>query len=103
MKFLIYYLLFIAIFFNACSSEHNKDFFLNIGGSDCEVVKSQCVRENHNNREKSRAQIMQECETARAMCEAVKTKGCLQQCLVDFEKNSPEHERCKERCRNKNK
>ena len=100
MKFFIIFLTSIIIFFNACSSENKNGFMMN--SSDCEVIKSQCIKKAYSNNDKSRAQIMQECETARAMCEAVKTKGCLQQCNLDFKKGSQEYARCQEKCKNKN-
>lgn len=100
MKFYVFLSIFFCVFLVSCSNERKKDFFL--GSSDCEVAKTQCIKKNYNHSDKTRTQILKECENVRAMCEAVKTKGCLQQCGMNFNKETKEYERCQERCRSRN-
>ena len=65
--------------------------------SNCNDVKQSCLDKCRKDN-KSQNLCLSECEKVRGMCEAVKTKGCLQDCNMKFGKGSQEAERCKKRC-----
>ncbi|MDY3113490.1 MAG: hypothetical protein SOW25_04085 [Helicobacter sp.] len=85
-------------FLGACSSSSDKGFIYS--SSDCNEVKRDCLNKCRQ-AGKGQNTCLSECEKARGMCEAVKTKGCLQDCNLRFGKDSPGAEQCKKRCQDK--
>lgn len=87
-------LVFIIGFLGACSGG-NESFLYK--SSNCNDAKRDCLIECRKNG-KGQTKCLEECEKVRGMCEAVKTKGCLQDCNIRHGKNSPAAEQCKKRC-----
>lgn len=87
----------ITCFLSACGGGNDQNFLYS--SSDCNEVKRECL---HKCRLSGKGQnlCLTECEKARGMCEAVKTKGCLQDCNLRYGKDSPATEQCKKRCQN---
>lgn len=90
--------LLMAVVFVACGNNDDKKQF-GFGSSDCNQVQrncmNQCAREG-----KPTSQCMNDCEKARAMCAAIKVKGCMQDCNQRYGKGTSSAESCKKRCSN---
>ena len=96
-KFLsIVFIVCIVGFLGACSKGEDKTFLYS--SSNCDEVKRDCLAKCRKNG-KEQSKCLMECEKVRGMCEAVKTKGCLQDCNKTYGKNSASAEQCKKRCR----
>ncbi|EEO25612.1 hypothetical protein [Helicobacter winghamensis] len=86
---------FVAVlFFGACSGENNSFLYKS---SNCNDAKRDCLIKCRKDG-KGQTRCLEECEKVRGMCEAVKTKGCLQDCNTRHGKNTPASEQCKKRC-----
>lgn len=95
------FLFFMCLFYvgmvgslNGCSSE-NKSFLYS--SSNCNDAKRDCLNKCRLEG-KGQAICLSECEKVRGMCEAVKTKGCLQNCNLQYGKGTQAAEQCKKRC-----
>lgn len=96
MKTLLFLFSFICIigFLGACSSGEQSFFYKS---SNCNDVKNDCLIKCRKDGKRQR-ECLESCEKARGMCEAVKAKGCLQDCNTQYGKNTPAAEQCKKRC-----
>lgn len=90
-------LLGFVIFFSSCSNGNNN--FFSVNSSDCNKTKSNCLVKCKQSG-KGQNRCIEECEKVRGMCEAIKTKGCLQECNIRYGKNTQAAEQCKRRCQN---
>jgi len=84
----------IMLLFVACSSQTQEFGF---GSSDCNEVQSKCMKQCTKNG-KSVVQCNDECERAKGMCNAIKVKGCMQECNTKYGKDTPGAESCKKAC-----
>ncbi|MGX2983486.1 hypothetical protein [Helicobacter sp. 23-1045] len=89
----IFLAIFIAVFIVGCEKKATFGFT----SSDCNEVYSICLNKCTQSG-KSRADCLQSCERSRGMCNAVKTKGCMQNCNKSYGKNTPSAESCKRQC-----
>ncbi|TLD83501.1 hypothetical protein LS70_004900 [Helicobacter sp. MIT 11-5569] len=98
MKKLLFLLNFVCIlgFLSACGQGGDDKAFL-YKSSNCDDTKRDCLLKCRKDG-KGQARCLDECEKVRGMCEAVKTKGCLQDCNARHGKNTPIAEQCKKRC-----
>lgn len=76
---------------SGCSKD-DKSFLYNT--SNCNDAKRDCLNKCRNEG-KGQAICLNECEKVRGMCESVKTKGCLQNCNLQYGKGTPSAEQCK--------
>ncbi|CAM2892950.1 hypothetical protein [Helicobacter burdigaliensis] len=99
MKKIVLLIISIGILsFSGCSS--NNDNNLVYGSSNCDEAKRICLNKCAK-QGKSRRVCLDECEKARGMCEAIKVKGCLQDCNLQYGKGTSAAEQCKLRCTKK--
>ena len=94
MKNLLFFISLIGIFYSGCSSQSGK--FFN-EASDCDKTKQSCMKKCRE-QGKSQNVCTNECEKLRTMCNAIKTKGCMQDCNLKYGKNTPTAENCKKSC-----
>lgn len=90
-------IMFIAIVFllNACDNKSKFGFT----SSNCNEVYTNCMNKcTQGNQPKNKC--LESCDKSRSMCEAVKTKGCMQDCNKVYGKGSQQAETCKQRCIN---
>lgn len=65
--------------------------------SNCGEVYTNCLTKCTQSG-KTRAECLNGCERSKGMCQAVKIKGCMQDCNTNYGKNSPSAEACKRSC-----
>ena len=95
MKKFIFLAVLGAIFFIGCDSGKKSPF--GFTSSDCNEVyttcQNKCIQSN-----RTRADCANSCERSRGMCEAIKVKGCMQNCNKIHGKGTLQAETCKKRC-----
>ncbi|RAX51636.1 hypothetical protein CCY99_08720 [Helicobacter sp. 16-1353] len=89
-------LIFLVVIMLLISGCNNRDKF-GFTSSDCGEVYTNCMNKCTQSN-KSRAECLNNCDKSRAMCEAVKTKGCMQNCNKNYGKNTSSSEACKKSC-----
>lgn len=82
----------ILLFFAACDNRSKFGF----SSGNCNEVYQTCM--NKCIQDKPRNECIESCSKSRGMCQAVKTKGCMQDCNKNYGKNSQQAETCKKRC-----
>ncbi|MGP1450183.1 MAG: hypothetical protein ACTTJS_03535 [Wolinella sp.] len=90
-------LLIVAIFSLVLVGCEDKSKQFGFGSGDCNEVQRNCINQCSRSG-KSSAQCINDCEKARAMCAAIKVKGCMQDCNQRYGKGSQGAEYCKKRC-----
>lgn len=93
--FILLTLIGFGLFIAGCEGGGRQSF--GYKSSNCNDIKQDCLDKCRKDN-KSQKSCLTECEKVRGMCEAVKTKGCLQDCNMKFGKGTQEAERCKKRC-----
>ncbi|RDU65539.1 hypothetical protein [Helicobacter sp. MIT 14-3879] len=86
---------FIILALNAC----NKDNTFGFTSGNCNEVYTACMNKC-TQANKTRSECINNCDKSRSMCEAVKTKGCMQNCNKNYGKKSQQAEVCKQQCMN---
>ncbi|TLD85618.1 hypothetical protein [Helicobacter sp. MIT 05-5294] len=94
LTFILLFCFGILGIFGGCSKE-DKNFLYNT--SNCNDAKRDCLNKCRSEG-KGQAVCLNDCEKVRGMCEAVKTKGCLQNCNLQHGKGTAAAEQCKKRC-----
>lgn len=89
----IFLVILMAIFFAGCEKKATFGFTSN----DCNEVYTNCINKCIQTN-KSRAECANSCDRSRGMCEAIKVKGCMQNCNKRYGKNTMQSETCKKRC-----
>ena len=89
----IFLVILMAIFFAGCEKKATFGFT----SSDCNEVYTNCINKCIQTN-KSRAECANSCDRSRGMCEAIKVKGCMQNCNKRYGKNTMQSETCKKRC-----
>lgn len=89
----IFLVILMAIVFAGCEKKATFGFTSN----DCNEVYTNCINKCIQTN-KSRAECANSCDRSRGMCEAIKVKGCMQNCNKRYGKNTMQSETCKKRC-----
>lgn len=89
---IIIFLLAVSFLVIGCN---NRDKF-GFSSGNCSEVYNNCL--NKCTQTKSRVECLTSCDRSRGMCEAIKTKGCMQDCNKQYGKNNPSTEACKNIC-----
>ncbi len=84
-----------AFFISGC--DNNKKATFGFTSSNCNEVYTNCLNKCiQSNR--TRLDCSNSCERSRGMCEAIKVKGCMQNCNKRYGKGTLQAETCKKRC-----
>lgn len=87
------FLFMIMLLLSGCNNESKFGFTSSNCGEVYNNCMNKCIQSN-----KTRAECLGNCDKSRAMCEAVKTKGCMQDCNTNYGKNTPSSDACKRSC-----
>lgn len=97
MKSVVVLALFVGFLVVGCdgcdgygSKAQSKGFMSNL--ADCSAVYTNCVTECKG------PDCADRCENARGMCNVQRVRRCMQQCNVDFGKNTSSADTCKRNC-----
>lgn len=94
----LFLLIFLGLFVAfACGCGNNKPAGP-FKSSDCQENKNYCITECKKKGGKL-SDCANTCEKARGMCQAMKIKGCLQDCNIKFGKGTTSANQCQDRCR----
>ncbi|WP_146745201.1 hypothetical protein [Helicobacter monodelphidis] len=83
-------------FLAGCGSSDSKGF--GFRSSNCDVVHSDCMSQCSRDKTKNSRSCLDECEKSRAMCNALKVKGCMQKCNDQYGKKNSSSDACKRNC-----
>lgn len=95
MKKWIFLAILGAIILGGCDSGKKSPF--GFSSNDCNEVYSNCLNKCIQSN-KTRVECVGSCERSRGMCEAIKVKGCMQNCNKRYGKGTLQAETCKKRC-----
>lgn len=95
MKKLIFLAVLVMIIFGGCDSGKKSPF--GFSSNDCNEVYSNCLNKCIQSNQ-TRVECITSCERGRGMCEAIKVKGCMQDCNKRYDKGTLQAETCKKRC-----
>lgn len=84
-----------AFVLSGCDSGKKSAF--GFTSNDCNEVYSNCLNKCIQ-QNRTRVECTTSCERSRGMCEAIKVKGCMQNCNKRYGRKTLQAETCKKRC-----